>query len=174
MTLAKLRRVRELQIVRVRTAAEMREALSVRRRVFVDEQGVPEAIEVDEHDGDPALIMSAVHVIGRLDGRAVAAGRLVVKGQAGENAHIGRVAVLREHRGRGYGRAIMTALHELARERGFDGVTLAAQLRAIGFYEALGYVAHGGVFFDAGIEHRWMNIDLSAGHATHESRPLLE
>ena len=38
------------------------------------------------------------------------------------------------------------------------GITLAAQLHAIGFYETLGYVVRGKVFLDADIEHRWMDL----------------
>ena len=52
----------------------------------------------------------------------------------------------------------MEALHEEARRRGHAGVTLAAQEYAVGFYAKLGYVARGGVFLDAGIEHRWMDL----------------
>jgi predicted GNAT family N-acyltransferase len=68
--------------------------------------------------------------------------------------------VLAEHRRRGIGRAVMRALHDLARFRNAKSVTLAAQLQALGFYERLGYVARGDVFLDAGIEHRWMDVDL--------------
>ena len=145
----------ELQVSRVTTNAEMRDALSVRRRVFIEEQQVPEELEVDEHDGDPAQVTTARHVLGRAGGRAVATGRLLLADDHG-HAHIGRVAVLAEERGRGYGTAVMLALHDLAREQGFEGITLAAQLHAIGFYERLGYKARGEVFLDAGIEHRWM------------------
>ena len=149
----------DLEIIRVTTLAEMAEALAVRRAVFIDEQGVPASLEIDEHDGDPATVATAVHVLGRVDGRPVATGRLLLAEPDGR-LHIGRVAVLREQRGRGYGTAIMEALHELARDRGYDSVTLAAQLHAIGFYERLGYVARGDVFLDAGIEHRWMDFLL--------------
>jgi predicted GNAT family N-acyltransferase len=138
--------------------AEMNEALGVRRIVFIEEQRVPEDIEIDEYD-DPGSDEVA-HVLARLNGVAVATGRLLLEADAEGHCHIGRVAVLPELRGRGYGRAVMQALHDLARERGFRGVTLAAQLQAIGFYERLGYAARGGVFLDAGIEHRWMDIDL--------------
>jgi predicted GNAT family N-acyltransferase len=138
---------------------EMEEALAVRRAVFVEEQGVPEALEIDEHDGDPVEIMTALHVILRSQGQAVATGRLLFESDGG-HAHIGRVAVRSGHRGKGYGRAVMLALHALARERDFTGITLAAQVHAIGFYERLGYMARGDVFLDAGIEHRWMDLDL--------------
>ena len=46
--------------------------------------------------------------------------------------------MLRDERGKGYGRAVMQALENLARGRGMPGITLAAQLHAIGFYERLG------------------------------------
>jgi predicted GNAT family N-acyltransferase len=147
--------VAQLEIVRVQTMAEMAAALAIRRDVFIEEQRVPESLEIDEHDGDPATVGTAIHVLGRLEGRAVATGRLLLAEPDGL-LHIGRVAVLREERGRGYGTAVMEALHDLARGRGYDSVTLAAQLHAIGFYERLGYVARGDVFLDAGIEHRWM------------------
>jgi predicted GNAT family N-acyltransferase len=37
---------------------------------------------------------------------------------------------------------------------------LDAQLHAIPFYERFGFVAHGEVFLDAGIEHRKMDRHL--------------
>ena len=80
----------------------------------------------------------------------------------GERVHIGRVAVLASQRRRGIGRTVMLALQDLARRRGASSVTLAAQLHAIGFYERLGYTVRGDVFLDAGIEHRWMDLDLQA------------
>jgi predicted GNAT family N-acyltransferase len=149
----------ELQAVTVTTIAQMSEALAIRRRVFIEEQSVPEEEEIDQHDADPASVTSAVHVLVYRDGTAIGTGRLLLPHDR-EGAHIGRVAVLREHRTTGVGRAVMQALHGLAMERGLTGLTLAAQLHAIGFYERLGYVAHGDVFLDAGIEHRWMDVRL--------------
>jgi predicted GNAT family N-acyltransferase len=139
----------------------MVEALSVRRRVFIEEQAVPEDLEIDEHDRDPAVVSSACHVLVRLDGVAVGTGRLLLESDEDGRVHIGRVAVLAEHRSHGIGRAVMTALHDIARQQGIDSITLAAQTHAIGFYERLGYVVcPGDVFLDAGIEHRWMDLRL--------------
>jgi len=146
----------------VTTGDEMRDALSVRRRVFIEEQRVPEDEEIDGHDRDPALVTDCLHVIAYEAGVPVATGRLLLDGPAEENAHIGRVAVLAERRRQGLGREVMTALQELARQRGLPGITLAAQTHAIGFYEALGYVVRGDVFLDAGIEHRWMDLALDS------------
>ena len=149
-----------LRIVVVRKAAEMEDALSVRRAVFIAEQGVTEAEEIDAYDRDPERVPGAVHVVAYVDGRPAATGRLLIDAPDGENAHIGRVAVLREHRRRGLGRAVMLALQDEARQRGYRGVTVAAQLQALPFYERLGYVAYGEVFLDARIEHRLMDLLL--------------
>lgn len=152
------------RIVTIETAEQLAEAITVRRAVFVEEQQVPEDEEIDGYDADPAapgMNERVVHVLGRLDGRPAATARLLLD-HAGEPPHgyphIGRVAVLAELRGRHYGEQIMEALHAEARRRGHDGITLAAQEHALPFYERLGYVARGGLFLDAGIEHRWMDL----------------
>ena len=137
----------------------MDEALAIRRRVFVEEQGVPVEEEIDHHDADPADVSTALHVLVYRDGAPIATGRLLLP-HDGEGAHIGRVAVLQEHRRTGAGRAVMQALQALASDHGLCDITLAAQLHAIGFYERLGYAARGEVFLDAGIEHRWMDLRL--------------
>ena len=154
-----------LRVAVVRTAAELQQALSVRRAVFIEEQGIAEHEEIDRYDGDPATVRDAAHVLGRLDGRPVATGRLLLDRPGGEYPHIGRVAVLAELRGRYLGVAVMEALQEEARRRGHRGVTLASQEYATGFYARLGYVARGEIFLDAGIEHRWMDLVFDAGPA---------
>ena len=147
-------------VVTVRTQAQMDDALTVRRAVFIAEQGVSEEEEIDSYDGDPAVATVARHVVAYADGRPVATGRLLLDAATTEHAHIGRVAVLQEHRGGGCGRRVMEALQTEARRLGYPGITLASQLHAIAFYERLGYVARGDLFLDAGIEHRWMDLRL--------------
>jgi predicted GNAT family N-acyltransferase len=39
-------------------------------------------------------------------------------------------------------------------------IALSAQTQAIGFYERLGYTAHGEEFDDAGLPHVWMTKPL--------------
>jgi predicted GNAT family N-acyltransferase len=139
---------------------QMAAALDIRRRVFIEEQGVPEDIEIDEHDLPNAWGKSALHALLASDDVPIATGRLLLEAGPPHNAHVGRVAVLAEHRGSGAGKALMEALQDRARELGYQGITLAAQLHAVGFYEKLGYVARDDVFLDAGIEHRWMDLSL--------------
>ena len=151
----------DLRIEAVRTSADLEAALEVRRVVFIEEH-VPEAEEIDRFDTFPTPNAEVVLVLGRLDGVPIATGRLLLETERDGLPHIGRVAVLASERGNGYGRAIMSALHEEARSRGFDGATLAAQTQALEFYAKLGYIAHGPIFLDAGIEHRQMDLRFSA------------
>jgi len=120
----------------------------VRAIVFIDEQNVPPDLEWDGTDGD------CFHAIALDDDAPVGTGRLTTSGK------IGRMAVLGEHRGRGIGQEIMRELLAIASDEGISEVTLGAQTHAIGFYEALGFVAYGDVFDDAGMPHRSMRRSL--------------
>jgi len=156
-----------IEVTRIDTPQAMADALRVRTRVFVEEQGVPVDLEVDAYDADPATHERAgvVHVIARLDREAIGTARLLLDGHGTHEpalAHIGRVAVLAEHRRRGVGAALMLALHNEARRRGFGGIAISAQLHAVPFYEGLGYLAEGPVYLEAGIEHRAMELRFGA------------
>lgn len=120
-------------------------AAPVRFAVFVEEQGVPPEIEIDEFDPVSlhALAMDA-------DGRVLGTGRLLPDG------HIGRMAVARPARGAGVGGAILAALTDAARARGDREVVLNAQTHAMPFYSRFGFVPEGEEFDDAGIPHRSM------------------
>lgn len=126
--------------------------LAIRRTVFIEEQGVSEADELDGRDG------AAVHLLAVEGGRPVGTARLLRDGATGK---IGRVAVLREARGRGLGAALVrAAVAEFRAAGGVQRVKLGAQVHAIGFYEALGFRPEGEVYDDAGIPHRDMAMNL--------------
>jgi predicted GNAT family N-acyltransferase len=148
-----------LSVERVGSPAQLAEAHALRLAVFVDEQKVPLAEEIDEADFAP----TTTHVLVREgaapgEGPVVGTGRLLTDPARPGEAHIGRVAVARTARGAGAGAAVMRALEEIAlAEHARDGVVrveLSAQTQAVGFYERLGYEAHGPVYLDAGIDHR--------------------
>jgi predicted GNAT family N-acyltransferase len=75
-------------------------------------------------------------------------------------ARIGRMAVLRELRGSGAGRAVLDALLAAARARGDREAVLSAQVSAIGFYRRAGFVESGPAFVEAGIGHQEMSLKL--------------
>ncbi|NBZ86609.1 GNAT family N-acetyltransferase [Stagnihabitans tardus] len=122
----------------------------LRRIVFIEEQGVSEADELD--DLDPV----AIHLLAE-EGAPLGSARLLVLGDTGK---IGRVCVLAEARGRGIGAALIRAAVARFRDMGLARVILGAQVHALGFYEALGFEALGEVYDDAGIPHRDMVLRL--------------
>jgi len=71
-----------------------------------------------------------------------------------------RMAVLKEWRVWGVGRALLQTLLALAAKQGLTRVALSAQTHAVGFYERAGFRAIGQPFMDAGIPHRKMVKDL--------------
>lgn len=124
---------------------------AVRAAVFMGEQGVTEAEEWDGLDD------ICTHFLAGSATAPAGCARLLPKG---DMAKVQRVAVMPAHRGTGLGRQIMRAVLAHARETGFRRVSLDAQTHALGFYEALGFKAHGPVFDDAGIPHRAMELTL--------------
>ncbi|MDQ1627572.1 MAG: hypothetical protein QOI54_1316 [Actinomycetota bacterium] len=145
-----------------RSAQDVALAYAIRAEVFVVEQGVPTDLELDDLDGD------ADHFLAYAHGRPVGAARLVVERPGfpgapdapGPVGHLGRLAVRRGMRGSGLGVALVRAVEARARQRGLAVMALSAQTYAIGFYERLGYTAHGPEFDDAGLPHRWMTATL--------------
>ncbi len=133
------------------TPAAWAQVLAIRLNVFVYEQGVPLAEELDEHDPE------ALHLLAYLGGRPVGTGRYYAEG---ERAVIGRMAVLPAARGAGVGAAILGELLRQAQERGLRAATLAAQLHARPFYARFGFVASGPYFLDGGILHQRMDRAL--------------
>ena len=139
-------------VILAQTPAERDACYDIRKAVFVQEQAVPLELELDEYDD------SAVHFLLRDEVQTpLATARLLDKHGL---AKIGRVAVLKEARGRGLGLGLMQFVLEEARRRGFTEAVLDSQTYAIPFYERLGFTAEGDEFDDAGIPHFLMQRKL--------------
>jgi predicted GNAT family N-acyltransferase len=119
-------------------------ASPIRFTVFCEEQGVPREIELDEHDA------VSVHAVVFEKDKAVATGRLLPDG------HIGRMAVLKGWRNRGIGGLMLQKLIGHAKARGDRQVALSAQVHAVAFYRAHGFVEEGSEYLEAGIRHQAM------------------
>lgn len=113
----------------------------IRKRVFIDEQGVTPEQEWDSLDAD------AIHFLAEEEDFAVGTARLLPDGC------IGRVSVLKEWRGLKVGEALMQAAIDEAERRGLKQQTLTAQVHASRFYERLGFRAVSEEFIEAGIPH---------------------
>jgi predicted GNAT family N-acyltransferase len=122
----------------------MRAAFELRIEVFVDEQGVPRELELDELDP------GATHLVAILGDRVIGTLRLLEHDGA---AKIGRVAVRAAARRAGVGARLMARAEAIARGRGCAEIVLHAQVAVAGFYQRLGYVEEGDLFDEAGIPH---------------------
>ncbi|MGH7825595.1 MAG: GNAT family N-acetyltransferase [Candidatus Binatia bacterium] len=138
-----------VRVRRVASRKDLAKALGIRRRVFVTEQGVPEEIEMDRDD------RRAIHFLAFAAGKPVGTARLVIRRG---NAKIGRMAVLKSHRGRGVGKKLLKRAVATAQRRGAQMIYLHAQVAVVGFYQAMGFRCVGPVFEEAGIPHRKMTF----------------
>jgi len=129
------------------------EAYSIRSLVFIEEQGVPQEIEIDEWDP------LAQHALAYEDGYCIATGRLVNL-QDG-SAQIGRMAVLAQFRKQNIGSKVLTTLIEYGKSLEIYKFILHSQLSAIPFYEKQGFIAEGPIYDEAGIAHRNMILHIS-------------
>lgn len=121
----------------------------IRETVFIEEQKFK--IEFDDLDD------IATHIVMYLDNQHVGCCRLYKQ----ENEyHIGRIAVLKQYRGKGYGEKILLEAEKIVQEMGADCIKLSAQVRASGFYEKLGYKKYGEIYFDEYCEHIAMRKDI--------------
>jgi predicted GNAT family N-acyltransferase len=124
------------------------EAYPIRKQVFIEEQGVPECMELDEFDP------TAWHALAYVDSECVGTARLVtIPGSIGR---IGRMAVLPKHRRQGVGSRLLEALLKQGKALEISQLELHAQLSAISFYEQFGFIAQGAIYDEAGIAHRDM------------------
>lgn len=127
------------------------EAKDIRIAVFCDEQGFVE--EFDEADG------RSVHLVAFEGGLAIGTCRYHCYEPDGCYL-IGRIAVSRTHRGQGIGGKLVTEAERQIRALGGSRAHIGAQVRAMPFYESLGYRSVGGRYMDEHVEHQGMEKQL--------------
>jgi predicted GNAT family N-acyltransferase len=149
-----------MQVIEVEAAEQLEQALTIRVAVFVEEQGVSLAQEIDGRDE------AARHFLGLHEGEPVGTLRLRWV-EDGRIAKIERVAVLPQARGAKIGQALVEAALAAARTAGAETARLHAQTAVQGFYARLGFVASGPVFIEDGIPHIVMSLPLD-GHRRGE------
>ncbi|MBI3783455.1 MAG: GNAT family N-acetyltransferase [Deltaproteobacteria bacterium] len=141
------------KVLIVSSLEQREQAFEIRRRVFRNEQHVPEE---EEFDSDDEI---ATHALALVGGQPAGTGRLVMHP---DYAKIGRMAVLPEFRGSGVGLAILHTLMDLATQRGAKLLMLHAQVQAIPFYRKAGFAVSSEEFEEAGIPHRRMERPTEA------------
>jgi predicted GNAT family N-acyltransferase len=127
--------------------------LSIRGKVFIEEQQVAEEIERDDKDD------IATHFLLTHNDIALACGRMLPDGK------VGRLAVLKEHRGQGLGRRLLDYIINHARLHGMNRLYLHAQAHAADFYLDAGFFHCGEPFEEAGIPHVAMDLEIDYSDA---------
>lgn len=147
------RMLNKLKVLKATDLKQREDAYSVRMTVFVEEQNVPPAIEIDE------LEDKAVHFVLYDDEmNPCGAGRFRTVDHFGK---VERICVLKEARGQGAGNLIMDAIERYAATfTELTALKLDAQIQAIPFYEKRGYEVISNEFLDAGIIHKTMTKPL--------------
>lgn len=125
-----------------------KDALSIRYKVFVDEQNVPKELEIDD------LENSSLHGTLYSSNQAIATVRLFPLNS--DCYKVQRVAVLKEFRKKGFGKKLMLESEKKAKEMGAEFIELDSQNKAIPFYKKLAYKIISDEFLDAGILHHKM------------------
>ena len=128
------------------------DAYSIRKRVFIEEQGVPEEMELDEFD------LHARHALAYIDSECIGTARLVIL--FGNIGRIGRMAILPSYRGQGTGKQLLGALLKVSQSQDIKQIELHAQLTVVPFYEQFGFIAQGDIYDEAGIPHRDMILRI--------------
>lgn len=121
------------------------DAYEIRKKVFIEEQNVPEEIERDKLD------VSSTHAVIYNDELPIATGRIVFKEDS--NCSLGRIAVLKEYRGKNIGKMLVENLVKKSFELGAHEIHIHAQKHAERFYERLNFTPYGELFYEGGIPH---------------------
>ena len=133
------------------TQKQIADALKVRRTVFVEEQKIPEEVELDGRDSE------AEHVLAYFDNDPIGCARIR---HADKGIRIERMAVLEKYRGHGFGRFLLNYTIALIRRRyPKEMIYVHSQKDVEEFYKKAGFVTKGKVFHEAGIPHVMMVLE---------------
>lgn len=135
---------------------------NIRQKVFVEEQNVPSDLEWDADD------KQAIHLLGKEGNRPVACARIV------NSNCLGRVAVLKDYRGHGWGGRLIRAAEQFLLEKKKNRLSLSAQANSYQFYFANGYRPDDNMVWDANIPHLKMSKILNRPSPTSKTYVLKE
>lgn len=141
-----------LTVEKISDKTDLEKAFSIRRLVFVAEQGVDPAAEYDEFEE------SSSHFLARIDGQSIGTARWRYTKYG---VKLERFAVLKEVRGKGVGQALVAAvLDDVNSNPEAEGKTkyLHSQLAAMPLYAKFGFQSVGDMFEECTIQHYKMEL----------------
>ena len=116
--------------------------IGIRTAIFVEEQGFKD--EFDEID------KTCSHIVLYDSGKPIATCRYFFQNRI---YHIGRVAIVKDYRGKHLGDKIMHIAEQEIKKDGGKTIEVSAQVRVKEFYKKLGYKEVGEIYFDEYCEH---------------------
>ena len=142
----------------------------IREQVFIQEQNVPVELEWDDLDKKAFHVLAEVHFNDKEVGAeivdnkivnskklAIGTARIIINNK---QAHIGRMAVLSDWRGKGVGSEILLRCINECKKQSVEKIVLNAQIYVTQFYQKAGFKISSDEFLDAGIAHKQMTLLL--------------
>jgi predicted GNAT family N-acyltransferase len=126
----------------------------IRTQVFIVEQHVTEAFEWDDLD------QNAIHLLAMVGNQPIACARII-------GNKIGRMAVIKASRGKGFGMALIQKALEIIKNNGESSAYLSAQTHAIGFYQRAGFLVTSEEYCDVDIPHVDMEYNFESSEPLH-------
>ena len=123
--------------------SEKNECISIRRSVFIEEQNIPEKIELD----DP--LIKSTNFLAIHDDNFIGTARYRITNLG---IKLERFAVLRDFRGIGVGKSLVKFIIKSIKTK--STIYLHAQQPVISFYTKLGFIPVGDIFYEADIPHK--------------------
>ncbi|KAB8126018.1 GNAT family N-acetyltransferase [Gracilibacillus oryzae] len=145
-----------MEAKKVSSQEDLEQAFSIRKEVFVKEQGTPLEDEFDEFD---KLDGQCDHILVYYDEKPVGTGRIRLVDGLGK---LERICILEPFRKYGMGNLIVQTLEKIAADMGASQVKLHGQTQAEGFYQKHGYKTSSNIFMEDGIPHVLMTKTLAA------------
>jgi predicted GNAT family N-acyltransferase len=144
--------VSKSKIKKVKNKSEIDKVFEIRTNVFVKEQKVPPDLEIDGLDSE------SEHFVVYLDNKIIGCARIRTKNNF---AKLERIAIIKEHRNKGFGKELTKFLIDYCKQKKFDEIRLNSQIYVSDFYKKLGFKSKGKNFFEAGIEHIEMYMKIN-------------
>jgi predicted GNAT family N-acyltransferase len=144
--------VNKLKIKKVKNKNELDKVFEIRTNVFVKEQNVPIDLEMDGLDRE------AEHFIAYVNNKPIGCARIRIKNNF---AKLERIAIIKEHRNKGFGKQLTKFLIDYCKQKKFDEIRLHSQIYVSDFYKKLGFKPVGENFFEAGIAHIEMYMKIN-------------
>ena len=128
-----------------------KDALDIRTKVFVCEQGFADNVSEDDK--------KATHIV-MYDGEEAVATCRILKIDTPYTFLIGRIAVLKDQRGKGLGKKIMDEAEKYLVSLGAKYAVIHSQLRARDFYIRCGYTVCSDIEYEQNYPHVWVKKSL--------------